>query len=126
MCFAFALLKSWVGARDSGSHPRFRLGPVYCLCPSQNIGWEPEALAPTQDFGLDLCIVFVLLKILGGSQRFWLPPKILPWTCELCLPDSNSLVGARGSGSHPRYWFWFTNRFATLKLNKIGVKYLQF
>ena len=54
-------------------------GPVYFVCPSQNLRWEPDVLAPTQYFVPDICIAFALLKILGGSQKFWLPPKILTW-----------------------------------------------
>ena len=45
-------------------------GPVYFVCPSQNLRWEPDVLAPTHYFVLDLCNAFALLKTFVGSQRF--------------------------------------------------------
>ena len=71
--------KSLVGARSSGSHPIFCPGPVYFVSPSQNLLWEPEVLAPTQYFVLDLFITFALQNIFVGRQLFWLPLKILTW-----------------------------------------------
>ena len=45
-------------------------GPIYFLCPSQNLRWEPDVLAPTHYFVLDLRNAFALLKTFVGSQRF--------------------------------------------------------
>ena len=104
--------KSLLGARSSGSHPIFCPGPVYFVSPSQNLLWEPEVLAPTQYFLLDLCISLAVLKIFCWSQRSWLPPDILSWTSLSHLPCTKSLVGARCSGFHSRYWLGFIDRFS--------------
>ena len=109
---SWPFLKFLVGASSSGSHPLFCPGSVYFVSPSQNLLWEPEVLAPTQYFLLDLCISVALLKIFGGSQRSLLPPDILSWTSLSHLPCIKSLVGARCSGFHSRYGLGFIHRFS--------------